>query len=60
MKAFQTKGNFINLIDCLMDAENKNFEKYMELNPDDEQRKRDHVIINNVYVHIMHEINEHF
>jgi hypothetical protein len=60
MKAFQTKENFINMIDCLMDAENKHFEKYIKLNPEDEQRKRDHVIVNAVYVRILSEINELF
>ena len=60
MKAFQTKENFINLIDCLMDAEKKNYEKYIENNPEDEQRKRDHMIVNAVYTHVLYEINAHF
>lgn len=51
------KQDIVNMIDCEMEAENNNYKKYMENNPDDQQRKHDHAVIMSVYSGILHDLN---
>lgn len=52
-----TKQDVINMIECEIEGENKNFKRYMENNPDDNQRNHDHEIILSVYSGVLHDLN---
>ena len=51
-----TKTDVINMIDCMRAGKNVNYERY----PVNEQRKRDHIVVNAVYDHIIDTLNRLF
>jgi hypothetical protein len=54
----QVKEGIYNLIAKLYQEEVNNYNKYMNNNPGDKQRTRDHILTGSIYCKILHSIKE--